>query len=657
MQNVDEGRLTVGGEKGQMVQGAPKKRRFRSTCLWILVVLCILAMLASGLGVAVVIPKIVTGFAFQRALYYKGSVEVESEIVRPLISADQTFDLAVTVWLRTEEEVDDVEELLRLNSRSMQLPPAIPLYSDVVFRGLRLQDKNKFATVNFTLPTTYFRNSFLTKNDLRGSVVIIPSSPSPLDQIIDYSTWIPNFIKVFPVRSWPFPLGSTDERNKTIADKAIESFGVSVPLLRFHNIGKRCNDTDDDFYDEDDGQISETTKNKNPLTHHPYIVTRTQIRMVDETTPFDKHTYLNKHRMTRQISCGQLSILFPSIHDCDRTYIDVGHVETAMTLNQRIEGGGLAMVYAPYLSLSKVSGPKDLVPVPVHRQFCSSTEDAVQAAADDKETIDVSWNLAFSGRTFTKFAILEEVTKMDEQTMFDMELGEHRQVLDHDMLELTRTLLLAGSKAIEAIAPDIAAAMVSNDGINDWLGTLFGIMMSLLPTFFMLKLVFRIRGFGREGTIWQKLIPVRALSTHEERASQRLDDRMSYWIKGIFYPVIPAILPDPQPDDYVHSWLIDNWPYFVFPMSVLGTSFQLYLNWQSRSFAGNYKVTTRVSLALQFVGLVEYIPGVIGPYDARPRFVAHQVLLLVFVLIEAWQATNFPRVDQDIDASSLFHVE
>ncbi|KAG6853808.1 hypothetical protein C0991_001259 [Blastosporella zonata] len=563
------------------------KPRSRSTCVWLCVV-AILTLVASGLGLAFVIPKVINGLAVQRALYYKRHEHIRSAVVSPLIGPEQTFDLAVSVWLRTDEE-SMTDEIMAFQGDSKKpgfffpLPPTIPLFSDIVFRGLSLKDKNIFATVNFTLPTAYFRNHFLTDNDLRGSVVLIPTSPSPLDQIMEYSTWIPDFIPVFSVRSWPFPLGSSDVKNKTTADKAVESFGITVPLLQFHNIRQRCHNVEDDFvYDEEEG-VSSTTEFKSPLTHHPYIVTRTQIRIMDETSLFDRRAYLEKHRILKQISCQQQRTLFPSIYECDRSYIDVGHVETAMTLQTRDEGGPFDIVYSPYMSLSQTSGPKDLLPIPVHREACSTIEDSVQAAKDDLETIEVSWNLAFSGRSYPKFAFLEEMEKHNVPTRFDMELSEHHRVLAHDEIELndgvwghrhhenshprrrylltalelkfatmiiifdarywyTRkttvaistigTLLLAGSNAINAIAPDIAVAMIHSEGASDWFSTLFNITMSLFPAFLMMRAVFRLTGNDSGQSNSRRWIPRQAPLSHAERASRRVENRLSYWTKG-----------------------------------------------------------------------------------------------------------------------------
>ncbi|KAH0580386.1 hypothetical protein H2248_001887 [Termitomyces sp. 'cryptogamus'] len=711
MSDVDEGCAAVGRGASTAIRTS-EKSRYRPGCLWLLAgAIGIVALVASSLGIALFISEVVTGLAVQRALYYKGDVHIDSEIARPLIGSEQTFDLAVTVWLRAEEYEDDIDdEEMSEHPRFSPISPAIPLYSDIIFRGLRLRDKNAFATVNFTVPTAYFRKSDLTNYDLRGSVVLLPTSPSQIDKIIDYSTSIPRFIETFPVRSWPFPLNSSRVGKKTLSDKALESFGASLPLLEFHNIRKRCEKSEYDFYEEDDESISSTTEFKSPLTHHPYIVTRTQIRIVDETALFDRRAYLEKHRILKQISCKQQAILFPSIHDCDRSYANAGHVETAITLKRADKKGINDVVYSPYISFSKSVGPKDLLPIPVHRQICSTTEDTIQATADDRETVDVSWKLSFSGWSFPKLAFLEEMEKLDRQTRFDMETSDHHLALAHDKVELTDgfygykhrqdshprrrslllflqlvlsillvcsdsfywftrttsvgistlgTLLFAGSKFITIVVPDFVTASLHNEGVFEWLGTLFSITISLFPVVFMVKTVFHLTSSRLERSLWSRWVPHRMSLTHAERASQRIEDQMSLWFKGsiiigVFviyyafsphsYPVIPAILPAALSDDYYHSWLIDSWPYFASPMDITGIFFQILLTWQSKSYAGSYKVTPLLSLGLILTRFVEYIPGVVGPYDARPRLVAHEFAELVLTSIRLWQSLTHPHI-------------
>jgi len=119
-------------------------------------------------------------------------VSNRSLVVQPLIGKDQTFDLAVSVWIRAPKNggeewrdslgqyVDpglDSGEPLRFlqkfkksafSDNQFTIPVGFdeaellqgekkhlyhPLYSNIAFRGLHLSDKGVSASINFTVPT------------------------------------------------------------------------------------------------------------------------------------------------------------------------------------------------------------------------------------------------------------------------------------------------------------------------------------------------------------------------------------------------------------------------------------------------------------------------------------------------------------------------
>jgi hypothetical protein len=105
-----------------------------------------------------------------------------------------------------------------------------------------------------------------------------------------------------------FPLGSLGQSKKTLVDKALESFGVTTPLLRFYDVHSRCDNSDDSgndsnepadedsesFSDSDDEDqetgsepnnllessvpdvllVLQKTNGKPVLNSHPYIITQ-----------------------------------------------------------------------------------------------------------------------------------------------------------------------------------------------------------------------------------------------------------------------------------------------------------------------------------------------------------------------------------------------
>lgn len=92
---------------------------------------------------------------------------------------------------------------------------------------------------------------------------------------------------VFSLR---FPLGS-GQAEKSLADKAIESFGVTIPLLSFHSVHSWCpsdsidissSEPEDDEDEPPNQQLDDsknlpllkTTNGKPLLESHPYVITR-----------------------------------------------------------------------------------------------------------------------------------------------------------------------------------------------------------------------------------------------------------------------------------------------------------------------------------------------------------------------------------------------
>ncbi|KAJ6554098.1 hypothetical protein B0H10DRAFT_1809779 [Mycena sp. CBHHK59/15] len=176
--------------------GVPARKR-SSLCkfsLWV-------GLILVGLFVAIVIVGIgqslyrFTQFSHSRVFQNQTLEDVKNRaaVVRPLIDASQLFDIAVSIWSLPVKEhgerIGDVAET--------------PLYSDIVFRGLRLSDKHKQAVLTYQLPVTVIQHLLLKEYGLRASFVAIPTSPSLVDYITNFSTWRPEAMKIPPVRSWP----------------------------------------------------------------------------------------------------------------------------------------------------------------------------------------------------------------------------------------------------------------------------------------------------------------------------------------------------------------------------------------------------------------------------------------------------------------------
>lgn len=189
-------------------------------------------------------------------------------MVRPVVDSEQGFDVLATMWMRNRHgEEAGVNETV--------------VFSGKVFKGLKLSRMN--------VPTSIFKHKELSNYDLRASFVLIPTTPSLLDHLTNYSSCLPTSMFLPPRRSYP------EAYERTMVEEAIDSFGLSIPLLEFANVHSRCADAVDvqpresDGSDEDEDEDVElkaapsrvfrkfgftTTTGKPLLESHPYIITR-----------------------------------------------------------------------------------------------------------------------------------------------------------------------------------------------------------------------------------------------------------------------------------------------------------------------------------------------------------------------------------------------
>ncbi|KAG6833304.1 hypothetical protein H0H87_008936 [Tephrocybe sp. NHM501043] len=317
--------------EGQLDPG-PSPRKRNSGCKCLIFSFCTVLSLSIVTFLVIFVIGVIRNLLMPNmGLYHESrieSIQNRATVVQPLVRRENTFDLAATVWLRTSRDAPHLDGLyasrdgktsedadLNYTERSGQDLQEVPLFSDIIFRRVRMSDKDLHTTVNFTVPTALFQRANLTNYDLRGSVVLVPSSPTLLECMTNYSSYIPNSVDMLPVRSWPFPLGARYTQEKTLADKALESFAVSVPLIEFHGIQSRCapetptstaHMNDDELLDEE-GELEpvhveadsesrgwtrhgsapvsslEKTDGKDPLKSHPYIVTRWKVSYTGRT--------------------------------------------------------------------------------------------------------------------------------------------------------------------------------------------------------------------------------------------------------------------------------------------------------------------------------------------------------------------------------------
>ncbi|KAF7360594.1 hypothetical protein MVEN_00790800 [Mycena venus] len=434
-------------------------------------------------------------------------VKNRAAVVRPLVDDNQLFDIAVSVWTLRDEESG--------GESSSDEVSKTPLYSDIVFRGLRLGDQHKTASIVYTLPIAIFQRLSLKENDLRASVVLIPTSPSLLDHVTNFSTWRPESLTIPPVRSWPFPLEAPDSGPPSLADRALDSFAISFPLLEFHEIGSKCANTsnlgtspeeeeeipieekadEDEDDDEDDEEAQDRVKAKvntteptrgwsdirkfpeHALKRHPFVVTRTQIRVVDETHIFNRKLYNKEHNKLRSTSCGQGQNRSPDLTLCHRSYSTNGNWETRLELQVTDESTGEPLTewaYAPYIGHSTFSaGPKDLVAIPVTREKCTQPDNTTSTDPGasrlepylcclylSKDFIDINWQLSYSGRSPLKYVGADLFMSTDRVLHNE---SDYKKAAEQDNAELRNGL--AGHRFYEDAHPRRRFIMMAIIGV------------------------------------------------------------------------------------------------------------------------------------------------------------------------------------------------
>ena len=168
-----------------------------------------------------------------------------------------------------------------------------------------------FSFISYNSSSLHFitsKNLDLKPYDLRASFVLIPTSPSPLDNLSNYSSWRNKKVLIPPFRSWPYVSTFSSQFNcilqeysdtgpaPTLQDRAIDSFGVSIALVQFYGVQSRCGLTtssapnaserahEDDNGNEDSEDLDQTdTDSSNEMSNsigrpvlesHPYIVSQ-----------------------------------------------------------------------------------------------------------------------------------------------------------------------------------------------------------------------------------------------------------------------------------------------------------------------------------------------------------------------------------------------
>ncbi|KAF5364904.1 hypothetical protein D9758_008143 [Tetrapyrgos nigripes] len=611
-----------------------------------------------------------------------------SLVVQPLINKEQTFDVAVSVWVR--RTIDE-----EFQWRESQHDPADfqlyrPLFSDVVFHGLRLSDKGKYTNINFTMPTEKFREGTLAASDLIGTFVLIPTSPSLMDFVVDYSSYIPDFAlsswqKTSPVRTWPFPMGSEYKGEKTLVDMALESFSLRMPLIRFHKIPSRC---------QKDGAVDVIS---NDPVDHPHVITWSQLQVVDETHILNLEAYNKAHEEYKKTSCGRKGkYSFESVSKsvqryCQwgESYWETGVLQTRLELKMK-DPEHTEWAYTPYMIyFLHASGPQDLIPIPVHEDCLGKP--ALEASQNtstfdliDSDSMNITWHISFSGRTPAK---LRRQGPPGPEPIVDHGQSDYHKVVEQDFIELANgikgfrkpdahprrraflifmssntvsisvpgTLFLAVHQGLQVLMAWMAVLLPSHTPSSDWTQAMFYLVY--LPLIYrMFRIVLRFE------SVWKGWIPTfrKRGASHSERTSERLDATTSWRVRLsllctlflLFYFVedhlvlLPALHP-PLPKESSLAllyWFRDLLYDIDRCFWITGLLSQLILNTKSERFAGNFKLSVFLIWLKETLQLLSFVSAVVGRVKTRPALLWPETLLWCVETVLVYQAVTLPAV-------------
>ncbi|KAJ7593692.1 hypothetical protein C8J56DRAFT_419596 [Mycena floridula] len=589
-------------------------------------------------------------------------------------------------WLYTYHRLDETEQVI---------------YSDIVFRGLRLKDKGVQAKIQFQLSLDAFRGQYVLPTDVRASFVLIPSRPSLMDHFQNSS--IPDasaFHSYDRTRFWsfPFPLGSTNTTNRTEAELGLETFAISVPLVKTKQVLSQC----------PEGEVVDKKQDWSAGNHfvifdgsgkviknQPFIVTRTQLRVAEEAQIFNKEAFDKAKKALRGQKCLD-------VYRCQRRYRTHGHLDSLLELAVPSETSetGLQTEYAypPYMShFGDNIGPKDLLRLPIAPEKCLN--ESSPNSDPDPEFLNVTWHVSYAGRSPSKMLLGElyqtKVAPKPLETLTNDSMSDYdKAVLQADiealngvfghrhgedvhprrrfwifwfifpvlsfliwMLEIlywhrcTSTVFISvpgmALLAIGCIVSMFATILETTATDNVKIAT--SLLWELPLPFLMLISILRVE------FIWHGWIPWlrRARPNHSERSSERLDSKTTPLLRmatlvafSVIYFVSAdwfIISPFPTPPDTT-IWYSGNIKLFAAALQRTGQISQMVLNHRTRVFAGTYKTVIWMQAVRYLLTFLSFFPILFGALHLSEGLsVSYLVLGLTWVIPAIWQAVVLPR--------------
>ncbi|EKM74896.1 hypothetical protein AGABI1DRAFT_132803 [Agaricus bisporus var. burnettii JB137-S8] len=424
-----------------------KKRSVLKLCLWLsgIIVIVLVSLGVWKLGTKEFMKvRNPYGYMYHDEKGKGGEPTDWSQVVKPMMTKDSKFDVVASVWIRDDTLVDSEKDAVAKIDGEER--PEKLIFTGKVFENVDAKSNMKFANVDLRIPTNHFKHANLSNYDLRASFVLVQSNenrPSWLDFAKHFTTWKPQSLELLSVRK--------HDADLTPEDMIYDSFGISIPLIQFHNIGsKRPGNIDNTSLVKNSATVEDTTPferesesssngetnwdekeiesaftaqinmgglggrnsfelefigGNHPVTeYHP-----THLHIMKQDRLFNRLPYIIAQSLVANRTCVESSgkpIQNPEWYQCHRNSLKSGVFETEIQVRLPSSFGNTGTtndrkqwktewLYAPYMSAThNATGPKDIVPIPVDRENFPQTE-------------TVNWKLSFSSHRQEKFLLFD----------------------------------------------------------------------------------------------------------------------------------------------------------------------------------------------------------------------------------------------------------
>ncbi|KAJ2932394.1 hypothetical protein H1R20_g4724, partial [Candolleomyces eurysporus] len=604
----------------------PSRRRRMSGCKCMLLAVGILISLLVSIGIAKFVSSVFHGLREPHNSLYENKTLAEvknmANVVRPLVDRDQKFDIVATVWVRTLDPRDDA------SGRYGWMHGEDHIFSDTVFRGVTLMDEHVHTKVNLSIPLETFSKAETSENfDIRATFKLIPQSPSLLDYITNFTTWVPATV-VLPdispeararkMKGEFSPPESLDE----LQNAALESFAISAPLIDLHPIKSACGrktqqEEEDNGPAFGTGELVTSTKGKPPLKVHPHVVTKTDLRVVRMDKIYNKKAYDAHHKQLRRDDvmngCTRAGGGLRDGRRCSRQFLNRANCEARIELeipDEKTSTSRKQVAYAPFLFVNSRSwGPLDMIPMPVDREHCPEG-----SVPETPQFMSVTWNLAYSGSTAEKLPLADFLGAANTYNTTDTEFNKlkaqqsaetiqrlhgHKHSIDNHIGRVFIFEMIA--MILDFIHFNLQFPYWYTRSTTVGISIIGSSLTALSSSLFFALDLWNQKAF-REGTplfsssstlvvaVFLHLLTASViLPSHLERASARLETKgRKRWIIGILvgvfsfyfvdtvrnFPLVSRIgpAPDPVSAEFVTPTAISN--YIVNPLFICGGIFQ-----------------------------------------------------------------------------------